>query len=227
MRPPELSSSHSRYCVARDAAFRVLLAFAARRSPARATRVARLGAGVPAAVKATPPLHGPLPDALFVTIHHWPTPGLSTTASVSEHVPVPLAQPASVAVYHCRRRPPELSSSHSRYCVAPATAFQVYVGVVVAMLPDGASSVAGPGGGVPATVKAIPALHGPLPEALAVTTHHCPAPGFRTTSRVSEHVPVPLAQPASVAVYQCRTRPPELSSIQSRYSVAVGTAVQV
>src|SRR2546425_579601 len=227
MRPPELSSSHSRYCVALATAFPMTVGVDVAMLPAGASRVAAPGGGVPATVKATPALHGPLPDALFVTIHHWPTPGLSTTASVSEHVPVPLAQPASVAVYHCRRRPPELSSSHSRYCVAPATAFQVYVGVVVVMPPDGASSVAGPGGGVPATVNAIPALHGPLPEALAVTIHHCPAPGVRSTLGVSEHVPVPLAQPASVAVYQCRTRPPELSSIQSRYSVAVGTAVQV
>src|SRR5258705_13971204 len=43
-------------------------------------------------------------------------------------------------------RPPELSSTHSRYPVAAATAFHVKVGVAVAMLPDGASSVAGPGG---------------------------------------------------------------------------------
>src|SRR2546425_11515675 len=91
------------------------------------------------------------------------------------------------------------------------------------MMPTGVTRVAAPGGGVPGTVNVSPLLHSPLVVALAVTTHHCPAPGFRTTSRVSEHVPVPLAQPASVAVYQCRTRPPELSSIQSRYSVAVGT----
>src|SRR5439155_602080 len=89
------------------------------------------------------------------------------------------------------------------------------------MMPAGVTRVAAPGGGVPGTVNVSPLLHSPLVVALAVTTHHCPAPGFRTTSRVSEHVPVPLAQPASVAVYQCRTRPPELSSIQSRYRGAV------
>src|SRR5436309_8747534 len=115
---------------------------------ARLVRACRYGA-----VKAIPLLHGPLPDALFVTIHHWPAPELSVTPGVSAHVPMPLAQPACAAVYHCRMRPPELSSSHSRYCVAPATAVQVYVGVVIVMLPAGASSVAGPGGGVPATVK--------------------------------------------------------------------------
>src|SRR5206468_2951225 len=43
-------------------------------------------------------------------------------------------------------RPPELSSTQSRYCVASATAFQLKVGVAVAMLPDGATSVAAPGG---------------------------------------------------------------------------------
>src|SRR2546425_11660075 len=83
---------------------------------ARLVRACRYGA-----VKAIPLLHGPLPDALFVTIHHWPAPELSVTPGVSEHIPVPLAQPACAALYHVRMRPPELSSSHSRYCVAPAT----------------------------------------------------------------------------------------------------------
>ena len=68
-----------------------------------------------------------------------------------EHVPVPLAQPAWTAVYVVRMRPPELSSTHSRYAVAPGTAFHVKVGVCVAMLPDGATSVAAAGGGVPGT----------------------------------------------------------------------------
>src|SRR5947199_169791 len=121
-------------------------------------------------------------------------------------------------------RPPELSSTHSRYCVALATAVHVYVGVVGVMLPAGASRAAGPGGGVPATVKATRALHGPLPEALAVTIHHWPAPGVSSTLGVSEHVPVPPAQPAWVAVYHCRMRPPELSSTQRRYCVALATA---
>src|SRR5438093_1358380 len=97
-------------------------------------------------------LHGPLPDALFVTIHHWPAPELSVTPGVSEHVPVPPAQLACSAVYHCRMRPPELSSSHSKYCVALATAFHMNVGVGVAIVPVGDTSDAAPGGGVPATV---------------------------------------------------------------------------
>src|SRR2546428_171890 len=164
MRPPELSSTHSRYCVALATAFHVNVGVDVAMLPDGASSVAAPGGGVPATVKDIPALHGPLPEALRVTIHHWPGPGLGGTLGVSEHVPVPPAHPAWPAVYPCRRRPPELSSSHSRYCVAPATAFQVYVGVVVPMLPDGATSVAGPGGGVPDTAKAIPALHGPLPE---------------------------------------------------------------
>src|SRR5437773_673949 len=124
-------------------------------------------------------------------------------------------------------RPPELSSTHSRYFVALATAFHMNVGVDVVMLPAGASSVAGPGGGVPTTVKAIPALHGPLPEALPVTIHHWPAPGVSSTLGVSEHAPVPPAQPAWVAVYHCRMRPPELSSTHNRYCVALATAFHV
>src|SRR5947209_2187584 len=189
---------------------------------ARLLRACRYGA-----VKAIPLLHGPLPDALFVTIHHWPAPELSVTPGVSEHIPVPLAQPACAALYHLRIRPPELSSSHSRYCVAVATAFHVNVGVDVAMLPAGATRVAGPGGGVPATVKANPALHGPLPDTLFVTIHHWPAPGLSVTLGVREHIPVPLAHPACAAVYHCRKRPPELSSTHSRYCVAQGTASQV
>src|SRR2546425_96302 len=124
-------------------------------------------------------------------------------------------------------RPPELSSTHSRYCVALATAFHVNVGVDVAMLPAGASRVAAPGGGVPATVYGSPALHGPSAEPLVVTIHHSPTPGLRSTLGVSEHVPVPPAQPAWVAVYHCRMRPPELSSTHNRYCVALATAFHV
>src|SRR5438093_459200 len=47
-------------------------------------------------------------------------------------------------------RPPELSSTQSRYCVASATAFQLKVGVAVAMLPEGATRVAAPGGALSA-----------------------------------------------------------------------------
>src|SRR2546422_246851 len=63
-----------------------------------------------------------------------------------EHRPVPLAQPTCADVYHCRMRPPELSSTQSRYCVAVATAFHTKVGVVTARVPVGATSVVAPGG---------------------------------------------------------------------------------
>src|SRR2546425_10944897 len=105
------------------------------------------------AVNVIPLLHGPLPDALPDTPHHTPAPEASTPLGVSEHVPVPLAQPTCAAVYVVRMRPPELSSTHRRYCVAPAAAFHVYVGVLVAMLPEGATRVAAGGGGVPARAE--------------------------------------------------------------------------
>src|SRR2546426_6522248 len=113
------------------------------------------------------------------------------------------------------------------YAVALATAFQLKVGVALARLPDGATMVAAGGGGVPATVKAIPLLQGPLPEALDVTTHHCPAPGFSVALETIEHAPAPLAQPACAPVYVVRMRPPELSSTQSMYCVALATAFQL
>src|SRR5437867_1571517 len=45
-------------------------------------------------------------------------------------------------------RPPELSSTQSRYCVASATAFQLKVGVSVEMLRVDATSVSAAGGGI-------------------------------------------------------------------------------
>ena len=69
-------------------------------------------------------------------------------------------------MYVVRRRPPELSSTHSRYCVAPTTAFHVKVGVAFVMLPDGATSVAAPGGATTLlTVTAIAAETVALPAA--------------------------------------------------------------
>src|SRR2546428_10711683 len=59
---------------------------------------------------------------------------------------MPRRPPRSPPFPYTRLSPPELSSTQSRYCVAPATAFQVKVGVPVAMLPDGATRVAAPGG---------------------------------------------------------------------------------
>src|SRR2546422_9328174 len=63
-----------------------------------------------------------------------------------EQVPVPVERPGGHRdQLSCRPRPAP-APTQSRYAVAPATAFQVNVGVPVAMLPDGASRVAAPGG---------------------------------------------------------------------------------
>src|SRR5439155_1652224 len=99
-----------------------------------------------------------------------------------------------------RLRPPELSSTQSMYAVALATAFQLKVGVALAMLPDGATMVAAAGGGLPATEHVSPLLQGPLPHALDVRIHHRPAPGFCFGLGSIEHVPLPVAQPAGVPV---------------------------
>src|SRR2546426_51560 len=91
-------------------------------------------------------LHGPLPDALDVTIHHCPVPGVSVTPGAMEHVPVPLAQPACAFVYVVRMRSGDLRDLHSFPARRSSDLFHVKVGVAVVMLPDGATSVAGPGG---------------------------------------------------------------------------------
>src|SRR5438094_2263712 len=124
-------------------------------------------------------------------------------------------------------RPPEASSTHSKYCVAAATAFQVYAGLVAAMLPVGATSVAAPGGAVPGTVKSISLLQGPEPAALEVTIHHWAVPGTSVTLGVIVQRPVPSGHPAWLAVYVWRMRPPEASLTHSKYRVAVAAAFQV
>src|SRR5207247_2555821 len=81
-------------------------------------------------------------------------------------------------------RPPELSSTQSRYCVAAATAFQVKVGVVVAMLPDGVTSVAAPGGTALLTVN--------------VSAPEVPPPGVGEKT-VTDAVPAVAMSPAVIA----------------------------
>src|SRR5437762_13953751 len=81
-------------------------------------------------------------------------------------------------------RPPELSSTQSRYCVAAATAFQVKVGVVVAMLPDGVTSVAAPGGTALLTVN--------------VSAPEVPPPGVGEKT-VRDAVPAVAMSPAVIA----------------------------
>src|SRR5207247_1311244 len=81
-------------------------------------------------------------------------------------------------------RPPELSSTQSRYCVAVATAFQLKVGVVVAMLPDGVTSVAAPGGTALLTVN--------------VSAPEVPPPGVGEKT-VRDAVPAVAMSPAVIA----------------------------
>jgi hypothetical protein len=61
------------------------------------------------------------------------------------HVPVPLPQPAWIAVYHWLILVPVLSLTHKQYESEPETAFHVYAGVLVPMVPEGDIWVAGPG----------------------------------------------------------------------------------
>src|SRR6266566_4941871 len=81
-------------------------------------------------------------------------------------------------------RPPELSSTQSRYCVAVATAFQLKVGVVVAMLPDGVTSVAAAGGTALLTVN--------------VSAPEVPPPGVGEKT-VRDAVPAVAMSPAVIA----------------------------
>src|SRR5207247_10061452 len=81
-------------------------------------------------------------------------------------------------------RPPELSSTQSRYCVAVATAFQLKVGVVVAMLPDGVTSVAAPGGTALLTVN--------------VSAPEVPPPGVGEKT-ATDAVPAVAMSPAVIA----------------------------
>jgi len=84
--------------------------------------------------------------------------------------------------------------------VAVLTAFQVYVGVGLLIVPEGEIRVAA--AGVAVTVKGSPLLHGPYPAELQVWIHHRAAPAARTVGGVTEHVPVPVPQPAADAEYQ-------------------------
>src|SRR2546422_576897 len=85
-------------------------------------------------------------------------------------------------------RPPELSSTHSMYCVAVATAFHVYVGAPFGMLPDGAISVAAPGG-VPGSMK-------------KTTTVDVPPPGAGDMT-VTDDVPAVAMSGAGIVAVSC------------------------
>lgn len=67
----------------------------------------------------------------------------SAVSGVTEQVPVPLGHPASAAVCHLAMRLlPVPSLTHRRYQVEVETAFQLYVGVLAVIVPEGHTSVA-------------------------------------------------------------------------------------
>jgi hypothetical protein len=107
-------------------------------------------------------LQGPKPAGLYVWIYHWHEP-ITSIVGVAEQVPVPEVQPQASAVYHCWIFLPVESLTYSWYQVTSETAFQVYVGVVSVIVPEGETKVAADGGG---TVNVNGALQGPYPALL-------------------------------------------------------------
>ena len=106
------------------------------------------------------------------------------------------------------------------------TAFQVYDGVWVLIVPEGEISVAFPRASP--TLNDIPVLHGPSPALFLVWIHQVAEPEARAVDGVTEQVPVPEAQPACAEVYHVLILPvPLLSSTHSQYQVELGTAFQV
>lgn len=111
-------------------------------------------------------LHGPKPEVLNVRIHHRAAPVASVTEGVTEQIPV--LHPACVVEYHCCHIGEALESlTHRKYQVAEDTAFQVYVGLLVEIAPEGEIRVAAPGTPLD-TVNDIASLHGPSPESFQV-----------------------------------------------------------
>ncbi len=80
---------------------------------------------------------------------------------VTEQTPVLPGQAAPDAEYHVLILFPVLSLTHREYQVALGTAFQLYVGVLVTIVPDGATSVALPGEVGTGAVNAMASLQGP------------------------------------------------------------------
>src|SRR3989442_11187311 len=138
--------------------------------------------------------------------------------------------------------PPELSSTQSMYCVALATAFQLKVGVVLAMLPEGATSVAAPGGALatprpvtsrvrlaPFAVKVRLTLAVAARVGLKRTLTACVAP---TPTRMNEPpettlkaagtdaVPGTVPPPVFYAVKLCSAKPPIVTV--PKFTVAAG-----
>jgi hypothetical protein len=115
-----------------------------------------------AIVNFMPSLQGPSPLSFHVWIHHWAAPFERAAFGFTVQVPIPAPQPTCSAVYQdfIFAEPAE-SFTHSRYQVDPVTAFQVYVGVDVVIVPVGEINAALPGGIALPTVNVIPSLQGP------------------------------------------------------------------
>src|SRR5688572_7564564 len=110
------------------------------------------------------------------------------------------------------RRPP-LSLTHNRYVVAPLTGVQWYVGVAVAMVPDGASSAGVPGADPPLMTNEAAALQSLFPLMLCARTHQVRGPIPVSAGGVRAQTPPP-PQPALCAEYTCLKRVPALSLTQ-------------
>jgi hypothetical protein len=84
---------------------------------------------------------------------------------------VPSSQPASLAEKKRLTRTPAVSLTHRKYRVARFTALHEYMGVGVAIVPEGAIKAATPGGAVLPMVNEPRVLQGPLPAAFLPSTH--------------------------------------------------------
>ena len=95
--------------------------------------------------------------------YHLPFPFASTVAGVIEHIDCPASHPACAGVYATLFIfNPVASYTNSRYVVtdAPVTAFHVYVGVLVLIVPLGDTCTGAEGKGIVRTLNVILALHG-------------------------------------------------------------------
>ncbi len=123
-----------------------------------------------------PLLHDPYPPAsLHAWIHHTAVQDANVTAGVTEHVSVPEAHPACIAVYQICTFTPLLSFTHRKYQVAVDTAFHVYAGGGVTV-PDGLTKVALPGGAAGNITIDSWRLAGPYPALFDVCTSHLAVP---------------------------------------------------
>jgi hypothetical protein len=98
---------------------------------------------------------------------------------------------------------PRVFWTSNQYEVAPAEAFQMYVGIVVVIVPMGLTVVGAAGGEgttLEFTVIVRAALQALVPTLfVALTNQLYMAPFESTAAGITEHVPVPAPQPAAAA----------------------------